>query len=51
MAVNAPVGNAGAFINKPFFKQAYKSFAYGAAAPFVHGKALAFPIARNAQAF
>ena len=51
VTVYAPVGNAGAFVNQAFFVQGAEHFTYSLRAAFIHGKAFAFPVAGNAQAF
>ena len=49
LAGGAPVDDARAAVNQALFIQAHKGFAHGAAEALVHGKALARPIAGNAQ--
>ena len=49
VAVYAPVGDTGAFVNQALFKQSAENLANSLGAAFIHSEALTLPVAGNAQ--
>ena len=49
VAVYAPVGDTGAFVNQALFKQSAENLANSLGAALIHSEALTLPVAGNAQ--